>query len=188
MLHIEKVHSKSPDLSALLDLYLEAFPSNERIPMALLLQKAKKDFVDFVAFYEEKNFVGFAYLITYQDLTFIYYLAVDPAQRSKGYGQAALAQIAERYPHHRLVLNIEEPDPEADNYEQRVKRKQFYLSNGYRNADYRLIHAKDRYEVLAKGEAPIPYEFLQLFKRFIGPLMYIFFKPRLVPCQEKGPA
>ncbi|MEJ8307175.1 hypothetical protein [Saccharibacillus sacchari] len=64
----------------------------------------------------------------------------------------------------------------------------FYLAHGYRNANYRMIHASEGYEVLSKGEELIPYEFLLLFKKYLGWMLYLFFKPKLVLSQSVSSA
>jgi len=181
MLQIRTVRKNSRKAELADRLYQQAFPESERIPMSFLLRKAKKDFVDFLAFYDADEFIGFAYMISHNDITFVQYLAIDPSRRSKGYGGAVLSLISEKYRGNRLVLNIEETGVAAENAEQRAKRKRFYLNHGYRNAQYRMVHGSEGYEVLIKGDELIPYELLRVFKTYMGRLMYLFFKPKLIP-------
>jgi len=187
MLQIRTVRKNSRKAELADRLYQKVFPESERIPMSFLLRKAKKDFVDFLAFYDADDFVGFAYMISHHDITFVQYLAIDPAHRSKGYGGAVLSLISEKYRGNRLVLNIEETGVAAENADQRAKRKRFYLNHGYRNAQYRMVHGAESYEVLVKGDEPIPYEFLRVFKIYMGRLAYLFFKPELIPISSVSP-
>lgn len=179
MLYTKKIDSHFEDMALVKKLYHKAFPKVERIPMIVLLWKAKKEEVQFVAFYDREEFIGFAYMFSSNNITFILYLAIDASRRSKGYGKTILSMIEADYPEHRLVLNIEEIDPTADNYTQRVKRKDFYLKNGYKNAGYRMIQAGERYEVMVKGLALNETEFLQLFQNLMGRLLFVMFKPKL---------
>lgn len=180
MLQIRTIRKNSRKAELADRLYRQAFPENERIPMSFLLHKAKKDFVDFLAFYDADEFIGFAYMISHNDITLVQYLAIAPSHRSKGYGGAVLHLISEKYRGNRLVLNIEETGIAAENADQRSKRKRFYLAHGYQNANYRMIHASEGYEVLVKGEELIPYEVLLLFKKYLGWMLYPFLKPKLV--------
>ncbi|MCT1578740.1 GNAT family N-acetyltransferase [Oceanobacillus kimchii] len=129
-LRLEKITKDFNDINKLKRLFIKAFPKNERLPLWFLLMKADKDFVDFIGFYDEDDFIGFTYLITNKDLIFVLYLAIDSSQRSKGYGGAVLSKIKELYPNNRLILNIEAIISNSQNYEQRVKRKNFYIKMG----------------------------------------------------------
>ncbi|WP_052723767.1 GNAT family N-acetyltransferase [Paenibacillus wulumuqiensis] len=179
MLDTRKIDNHFEDMDLVKKLYHKAFPKRERIPMIVLLRKAKKEGVHFVAYYDREEFIGFAYMFSRNNITFIFYLAIDASRRSKGYGKTILSMIEADYPEHRLVLNIEELDSTADNYTQRVKRKDFYLKNGYKNAAYRMIQAGECYEVMVKGPELNKTEFLQLFQNLLGRLLFVMFKPKL---------
>lgn len=183
-LRVESVLDNRKEIKKVKILYEGSFPQNERIPMKLLLWKAKKDFVDFLVIYDKDIFVGFTYLITREDLTYVLYIAIDNNIRSKGYGSLALAQIKEKFPDNRIILNIEVVDENASNYEQRVTRRKFYTRNGYE--DSTLLY-KDRwglYEVMVHGGKINGKEFHALLKRFAGALLFSVFKPRITSSTE----
>lgn len=69
--------------------------------------------------------------MTHQELTFVLYLAVDQAVRSGGYGREILQNISQTYPEQTIVLDIEALDSSAENAEQRQKRREFYVRNGF---------------------------------------------------------
>ena len=64
------------------------------------------------------------------DLVLLDYFAIDDSKRGKGYGSKALKLLQERYAGYRFFLEIERTDVEADNIEERKRRKSFYLQNG----------------------------------------------------------
>jgi len=108
------------------------------------------------------------------------YLAIDASQRAKGYGSQILSQIREAYPNNRIILNIEAEDETADNNAERKKRKQFYMRNGYSSAGVFLKIMGVTYELLVCSGDCTAKEFLRLNKKFMGSLLFLFFKPKLV--------
>jgi len=53
MLDVRPVIKGSQDLCYVKKLYTSLFPRNEQIPMPFLLWRAKKEVIDFLAFYDE---------------------------------------------------------------------------------------------------------------------------------------
>lgn len=176
---IESLKKHPQQINKVKELYLDSLPQNERIPMNLLLWKAKKDFVDFLVIYDEDVFVGFTYLMTCNDLTYVLYLAIDNNIRSKGYGSRTLTLLKEKYPNNRIILNIEVVDKIADNYEQRLTRRKFYIRNGYKGSTLLYQDRWGLYEVLIYRDQVDKEEFYDLLKRFAGPLLFSIFKPQI---------
>ena len=50
------------------DLFLEAFPEDERPPLLVFLRSLQKKEITLLTFYDEDKFIGFAYLAIYQDI------------------------------------------------------------------------------------------------------------------------
>ena len=177
-LRLKRISRNSKDINELKRLYSESFPVDEQLPFWILLWKSKKEFVDFFAFYDNHQLVGFTFLIYNTDLTFVLYLAIDDKYRSKGYGSMALSKIKEYYPDNRIVLNIELVDDSTENYEQRLRRKKFYLKNGFKESALKMTEANDNsYEVLINGSDITKEEYYGLYKKFIGRVLYRFAKP-----------
>lgn len=178
-LRIERVNKNHKELDRLQELYEGAFPEEERVPMWVLLWKGKKKNIHFIAFYDEHAFSGFAYLIIYTDITFVFYLAINDQIRSKGYGSQVLSKIKEMYPNNRIILNIEAIEEGASNYEQRVQRKGFYVKNGYKNSRLRISQFNQSYEVMVLGQDITEGELRGVFKLFMGSLLYWFSRPAI---------
>lgn len=113
-------------------LYLSAFPECERKPFSLLIEKCKTDQVDIWRLEEEGQFCGLVITMNDADLVLIDYLAISTEKRGCGCGSKALDLIRGAYPARRVFLEIESTSVQADNYEQRISRKHFYLKNGLR--------------------------------------------------------
>ncbi len=174
------ITKKSHEYEIIKNLYNTQFPTTEKLPMWILLWKAKHNGIDFLAFFDGNQFVGFTYLVTKKDLTLIFYLAVNDKIQSKGYGSRILKYISELYPNNRLTLNIEELNDKSPNHLQREKRRRFYLKNNYIGSGISLIDSGVSYEVLiANGKISIP-EYHEVYRKFAGAFFYPLFKPELI--------
>lgn len=122
--------SSRKDWKKLKKLYMNAFPACERKPLAVIKYKQYKKAADVWMIEEEGEFVGLAITMNGKDLILIDYFAIDDEKRGKGYGSKALKLLQEKYAAYRLFLEIERTDVEADNLEERKRRKAFYLQNG----------------------------------------------------------
>lgn len=91
----------------------------------------KKGKTDIWYFEEEKTFLGFAVTINSDDIILIDYFAVDGELRNKGYGTKMLRALLEHYNPLGVFLEIEIPYENADNYQERVRRKKFYTDIGF---------------------------------------------------------
>ena len=185
-LRMERITTNFREMNKVEELYKESFPANERIPLWFLLWRSQKEFIDYIAFYDNEIFVGYAYLITNKNVTFILYFAISSEVRSHGYGTILLTKIKEHYEDHRIVLNIEAIDEEASNYKQRIKRKKFYLENGYRNASFNIMEYGHIYEVLVLGSDVTIEECQILFRRISGSVLSFFYKPKFIVNDTKN--
>lgn len=183
-LRVESIIKNPREIDNVKELYYGSFPKNERMPMNLLMWKAKRNFVDFLVIYDEGRYVGFTYLITHKYLTYVLYIAIDSSARSKGYGGHALAKIKEKYPNNRIILNIEVIDETASNYEQRVTRRKFYIRNGYESSTFLYRDRWGLYEVMIHGGKVNKEEFYALLKNFAGILLFSVFKPQITISTE----
>ncbi|KRG10810.1 GNAT family N-acetyltransferase [Staphylococcus sp. NAM3COL9] len=174
-LQFNHITKRSVDLKKVEDLFYQSFPKDERLSIDLLLYKADLGFGKLLAVYDNNSFVGFTYLVTYENLTYILYLAVDESHQSKGYGGRILSLIKDEYCQNQLVLNIETLDESAPNFPQRLKRKNFYNRNGYNSA--KLIY-KNRfgvYEVMVNGEGNVNKDtFKDLMKNFADYSLFLY--------------
>ncbi len=84
---------------------------------------------------ENGQLLGFTVLIPYHDMVMVDYLAVSSKIRSNGTGSRLLQNILKQFPDKKIVLLIERPDDTADNKEQRIARRRFYLKNSFVSSD-----------------------------------------------------
>ena len=118
---------------ALRQLYEEAFPQDEQIPWGSLVELISKMNLDFTAYYIDNQLVGFTIVYPTNSYNWFWYFAVQPGLRGKGIGQQILTEFKNKYIGQRNILDIESPVHPCDNPEQRKRRHDFYLRNGFRD-------------------------------------------------------
>ena len=167
-----EVTPKSKNLRKIKKLYKTAFPKDERAPFWLLTKRAKSDCADFWALYDGEEFIGMAYVVRYEALAYLFYLAIDDGKRGKGYGTKAITELKARYGGGKLFLALEQLDESAPNYEQRLKRHAFYESCGLHDLPHKIKEASVVYAVMGFGEAVEPEEYEEMMKRYLGGFLY----------------
>jgi len=184
MLHIKQItkeiQNDKKGFDQIKQLYQSAFPKQEQASLAFLINQTKKNTVRFDAFYDGDVFVGITYTISFEDMTYLWYLAISPEFRGKGYGSQIMQQLPKIYPNNRIVLNLVVQDEFASDSEIRKKRKAFYISNGYTTAEYSCTFNRNHLDVMSTGGNVTANEFLSIFKPYFGPIMYFLAKPKII--------
>lgn len=126
----------------------EAFPDSERLDFDEIFQFASKTDTDVLGIYDTETPIGFAVILKNTECGYIYFLAIDKELRSQGYGGATIQKLMEIYPERQLVLDFEEIDESAENNAQRVRRKNFYLKNGFYETGYCTMLYDEYFEVV----------------------------------------
>jgi len=111
-------------------LYQAAFPASEKKPFSMIRAMYNKGKSDVWYCVENGKFSGLVITINGPDKILLDYLAVAKKRRGQGIGSKMLKKMREQYTGKGVFLEIEIVDEAADNYEERKRRKQFYLSNG----------------------------------------------------------
>mgnify|MGYP004443132081 FL=1 len=154
----EKVTEAHRDINKIKELYERAFPENERHPFEVICDD-KKEHVEILAFYEEDLFCGFAVLLNCNKIAHIVYFSIEEELRNRGYGSKVLQCVHQAKKESRVIVDIERLTRNCSNAEQRMKRKQFYLRNGYEETEVRYRWHGDDYEILSYGGTVTDKEF-----------------------------
>lgn len=125
----------------------EAFPPEEYLAPSELVKMARSENFDFLALLDGDAFVGFMVVMLYEDMAYLFFLAIDADCRGSGYGSRAIETLKAEYPGKTQTVDFEMPDDAAPNKEQREKRRRFYLQNGYRETGLFLSYLGVDYEV-----------------------------------------
>ena len=142
----------------------QAFPEGQRIPLEIFLPFAEQQLLDVKCLCEGSLVVGFYVLIPDEQIRFLSFLAIDPQHRSQGYGSEVLRRLKVDAKNRPLTLCIESLDCRAENIQQRVKRKAFYLRNGFHETGHHQSFHGNQYEVLCSSETYSHRAFLALMK------------------------
>ncbi|MBR6045661.1 MAG: GNAT family N-acetyltransferase [Ruminococcus sp.] len=153
-------------------LYYEAFPPEERAPFRLLELKSRRKNVDFWSILDDRRWAGFMYVVNHEDMSYIFYLATAPDVRQKGIGSAALRLAAKHYAGRRLFLAEEPVYESAENFHEREKRREFYLSNGFEDLGSTVIEGGVTFELLGIGGKVSGEEYLALFREYLGRVLF----------------
>ena len=74
-------------------LYESAFPKNEQIPWDDLMRLIDQMSLDFTAYYDNGEFIGFTIVYPRRSFNWFWYFAVSEELRGKGVGQRILSQL-----------------------------------------------------------------------------------------------
>ena len=156
-------------------LYITAFPKEERAPFSLLMHRVNNGRDSFYAVEDNGEFVGLVYTIRKGSLVYVFFLAVIEGKRGMGYGTRILRCIRRLNPGCVVALLIEDTEETgADNYEQRIGRLGFYQANGFKQLNVRINEAGVRYELLGTDTTVTQADFLDLMKDYAGELLAKF--------------
>ncbi len=159
------------------EIYMEAFPKAERKPF-FLLKKSKK--VQIFTAAEEDRVLGFAAVIPMGKLVMVDYLAVNSKIRSKGTGSFLMQELCRTYQGKKVVLLIERLDASAENQQQRIARRRFYLKNGFTSSGLLVNGVSGTMEIMNFGGEVSPEEYLNLQEYALGHLLFKLSKMKLI--------
>ena len=139
-------------------LYIGAFPEEERPPVDMFFTNALKEDNDLLAFYEQDDFIGFANVLFYKDICYMFFLAINPDYRNKGYGSKIIQEAFKKYKGKRFVLCFEEVDDKYKDNSNRIKRREFYYRNGFKDNKLKTWEYGVIYDTVYYGTSPVCFE------------------------------
>ena len=143
-----------------------AFPREELVPLSLLRVMTLRRGVSFLAFYDGETFVGTTYLVEFKSFLFVFYLAISPDVRGKGYGSRILEWIKSRSKGKNIAIDVEALG-DGDNIT-KLRRIEFYRREGITDTGYRLYDSGVKYMILSSSpETFTPDMFEEGWRRFL---------------------
>lgn len=163
------ITENSADLKEIHSLYDRNFPRNERMPFTRLMKGIGSERI-MHAYYENDTLIGMTYVFINHDLVYLGYLVTEENLRDKGYGGQILHALSDQYQDQRIVLDLEQLDEHADNNEERIRRRNFYLRNGFVSTGvwYRFFHVS--YELLCMHGKVTADDYRNLILKHWGPI------------------
>lgn len=165
MIRFEKIDENTKNLEEIKQLYLDAFPFEERIPFYIMVLVGNDKGVEFLSIYDDDTWLGFIHTLVGDELSYIFYFAIDNRLRRSGYGSKILHEYKKIHP--RLSLAIEPIEENSDNIKQRRKRLEFYKKNGFETLDTKVVEMGIEFELMgAKGMEIKESDYKKLVKKF----------------------
>ena len=148
----ERKVTRDTDYKLIKVLYEKAFPKDEQIPWEDLMRLVEEMPLDFTAYYDGEDFIGFTIVYPRKSFNWFWYFAVREELRGKGYGQQILTQLIELYEGQPFVLDMESTTQVCDNLKERRKRQAFYIRNGFRDTNVYRTYNDITMTIMMMGE------------------------------------
>ena len=162
------VNYNKDNISKIKKLYRSAFPCVERKSFGFIIRQCEKGEADMLAIEtNDGKFVGLAITVMYKDLAMLDYFAIHPKVRGKGIGSRALQMLKARYADKRFFLEIEAVE-RSGNYEQRKRRREFYLKSGMIPCGFTAYTFFTNMEILTAGKPVTFDEYRALYRSHLG--------------------
>lgn len=151
------------------ELYQDAFPEEEKKPVGMLEELAKRGMLEILAVVDDEGaerFVGLAINMTEpsskapegeKETALLDYFAISPDVRGGGYGSKALKLLLERFSGKTYIFEVEMRDEAAPNAAERQRRVAFYLRGGLKETGL-FVHAYDTDFEILTPDGKVTYE------------------------------
>lgn len=141
--------------SQIKQIYEESFPKSEKFPFWILKQCAKEDNVhlDAIIDHDTDKIIGIRFLISYDDIVYLMYVAIDKKYRNKGFGSFVLRDLILKQADTNVLLCIERPSVKVEDI--KTRRKDFYLRNCFYETGCFIEDSGVEYEFLSSSKERI---------------------------------
>jgi len=147
------VEDNSKEYQDFISLYYTAFPPDELIPEDYFQKCIHLNGASVTAYYSGEIFVGFTYVIDTEQFLFLYFFAVNPELRSRGFGSEIIRNhLMKKYPGKPIVLNAEAPDDTTEDNTSRLRRIAFYERLGFSQMNCKLFDGRVLFMPLSTSE------------------------------------
>ena len=150
-------------------LYRFSFPRAERKPFSAIVNIHRSNRGDVWYCSVDGRFAGFASTVRGGELVLVDYLAVSPDRRDGGIGSAILGALQKQYPDHHLFLEIESVWEDVPDRDARLRRKAFYLRNGFTPMKLMIWLFGVKMEVLGIDCKMDYAQYLDFYTKYLSP-------------------
>ena len=139
-------------------LYISAFPVEERPPAFLFFDKSLEEGNELFGIYKNNEFIGFTNVLSYKDISYIFFLAVSPNKRNQGYGSKILQSVLNLNKEMTYFLCYEEIDDKYLDNSLRIKRREFYHRNGFKDNNLKTCEYGVYYDTCYQGNRQVTFD------------------------------
>ena len=147
MTELKTVERESGELEILERINEEAIPENERNSLEDLFGTGADGNLEILEICADGEPAGFLAVRRYGRIRYLAYFAVRKDLRSRGIGSEALRLLAGREPECAIVVEYEAPGPDSSPEDLRVRRKNFYLRNGFYETGWNTFYDDTEFEI-----------------------------------------
>ena len=104
-----------------------------------------------MAIYEYSEAIGFAVVREYKDIIYLAYLAIARDSRSRGFGTAAVEELADQYYEKQVIVEYEAPESPNVDPAVCIKRRNFYRRNGFKKTGWYALYGEVEFEIACAG-------------------------------------
>ena len=152
---LQAVGPGHPDVEALERISEEALPEYERFTFGDMFASNVDGNLEILEILADGMPAGFLVTRRYREITYLAYLAVRIDLRSKGIGGGALRLLLARNAGRRTIVEFESPAPGAADGDLRLRRRSFYLRNGFSETGWYTYYDDTEFEIACAG---LPYD------------------------------
>ena len=154
-MNLKKLTSEHTDIPLLNELYIEAFPPNERLlSVEEIFDLTDKVPIDILGIYPDETperFAGFFMTFVHEKFVYLMFFATSAEMRSTGIGSKAIKALVEFYSDKPLIFSYESVFEKSDNSAQRKRRRAFYLRNGFHETGW-FVRLNNTEFIIASSE------------------------------------
>ena len=163
-------YKKHTDISKDIEpLFISAFPSDERPPADIFFKSFDNPNNVLYGFYDNDRFIGFTSVIIYKNICYIFFLAIKDEYRNQGYGSKILSMIKEQYKDYVILLCYEEVDRKYPDYDNRKRREEFYIRNGFNKNLFKTNEFGVVFQTAYIGNHTVSFnDYIEIFKIGFG--------------------
>lgn len=151
-LEFVRVNRSFSESERLNDMMKRQFPPEEYLSLDNQLALQDLGDIEIWALYDLTELAGFTTLRTTDEMAYLFFLSFDDAFQGKGYGKEAIAKIQELYADKAVTVDFELIDEKAENNEQRIRCRSFYLKNGFLETGWGLAYLVVEYEIFCMNQ------------------------------------
>lgn len=142
MIELKKVEKSSGYKESLEKINIEAIPECERNSLDDLMDTG----AEVLGIFLDGLPVGYFVLREFRSIVYLAYFAVRREYRSKGIGSQALAKLIDAYKGRGITVEFEAP-PGSEPDGMAVRRRDFYLRNGFRETGWYTFYDETEFEI-----------------------------------------
>ncbi len=144
---LKVMDTDSPDIAVLESINEEAIPACERNSLEDLINTG----ATVIGIYTDEP-VGFMVIREFGTLIYLAYLAIRQDLRSNGFGGIAVRDLISAFPENMIVVEYEAIDPLSADNDINIRRKNFYLRNGFSETGYFTFYDNTEFEIGCTGK------------------------------------